>query len=139
MTNMVLLLIYPHIVYLITHGHSLHVHFATCAAHGKVQEQIHGGMEGVVTITMLTIYSFAQVYFVEQFIVKIYAYELFVPIHAPDVKLRCPKLILVGEVCEGFHALIPYTTALVITPTGISKNAGCTIFGIVFHDVHLST
>ena len=87
---MTLPLIHPHIVNLVAHGHSLHVYFSSCATHGKVQEQIHGGMEGVVTIAMLAVYSFAQVYFVEQFIVKIYAYEVFVPIHAPDMELCFP-------------------------------------------------
>ena len=136
---MTLSLIHPHIINLVAHGHGGEVYLATGASHGKVQEQVHGGVEGVVAMAVLAVDGLAEVYLVEQFVVQIDAYVVLVPIHAPYMELCCPKGILVGEVCEGFHALIPDTTALVIAPTSIGKNAGHTILGIVFHDVHLST
>ena len=82
-------LIHSHIINLVTHGHGREVYLATGAAHGKVQEQVHGGVEGVVAMAVLAVDGLAEVYLVEQFVVQIDAYVVLVPIHARGVELCC--------------------------------------------------
>lgn len=133
-----LLLIHPHIINLVAHGHGGEVHLASGAAHGKVQEQVHGGVEGVVAMAVLAVDGLAEVYLVEQFVVQVDADEVLVPIHAPHMELCCPKRVLAGEMGEGLYAFVPHAAALVVAPTGICQDAGHATLGVELHDVHLS-
>jgi hypothetical protein len=95
-------------------------------------------MEGIVAMAMLAVDGLTEVYLVEQFVVKVYADVILIPIHAPDVELCCPKRVFDGEVREGFYTLVPYASALIVAPTCICQYAGHTTLGIVFHDIYFS-
>lgn len=80
-----------------------------------------------------------EVYLVEQFAVEVYAYGLFIPVHAPCVELVGPGGIALCEVRVGYLARVPYGLILPFaTPGGVGEDVRNPVGVVVLHDVDLA-
>ena len=106
----------------------------------EVEEDVVGLMEGIGVASKASVDGLREIDGVEQFVVEIETDGLFVPIHAPDVKLFCPLYITLGEVGIRNALAVPHSIpALVTAPCGIGKDMGNTIDTIELHHIDLTT
>ena len=96
-------------------------------------------VEWVLVVACTSVDGLREVYVVEEFIVEVYAYVVFGPIHAPRVEAFVPIGVALEEVLVGYAFRVPYRAVLVVAPTGVGQYVWTAVHMIVFHDIDFAT